>query len=267
EDYRYLQMLDGLIAEAREAGHADAADEAQAVVDAAMTAVLGDQSDRSLADAQHPKLLAAVMDLLVAVGRADEAVLAEMDAPLPVCVTGNAGPRFENLDVAGWYTYSTFPSHEWNEQSGVTEGRVWFDGEDATEGPQTENGIGGDLVDGSWFYRQQYVNLWQWSPDTIEVTFDLQQLWDLTQVDLFAHGQEDEQRRISAAEVLVSETGEEGSFVPAAEIADAPSAEVGAEGQFVFEFDATARYVKIVAHKRGPTMVLAEVRIWATPQG
>ncbi len=263
EDYRYMQMLDSLIAEAREAGHADAADKARAVVDGAMAAVLGDQSDRSLADAQHAKLLAAMMHLQVALGRADADALARMDGPLPVCVTGNAGPRFENLDVPGWYTYSTFPTHDWDEQCEATEGRVWFDGADATEGPQTENGIGGDLVDGSWFYRRQYVNLWHWSPSTVEVTFDLQRQWPLTRVDLFAHKQDDEQRRISSAQVLVSETGEDGSFEPVAAIEDAPAADLGAQGQYVFDVDAQARFVKIIASKEGPTMVLGEVRIWA----
>jgi hypothetical protein len=229
-----------------------------------MAAVLGDQSDRSRADAERVKLLGALMDLQVALGRADEATLAAMDGPLPVCVTGNAGPRFANLDVPGWYTYSKFPTHDWKEQCGATEGRVWFDGADATEGPQTENGIGGDLVDGSWFYRKQYVNLWQWSPSTVEVTFDLHERHDLTRVDLFAHRQDDEHRRILSAQLLVSDSGEEGSFEPVAEIADAPSADLGAQGQYVFDLDRPARYVRIIAKKQGPTMVLGEIRIWAT---
>ncbi|MFO8079734.1 MAG: hypothetical protein R6V07_05445, partial [Armatimonadota bacterium] len=91
----------------------------------------------------------------------------------------------------------------------------------------------------------------------------LQESFDLTRVDLFAHTQEDESRRLSSAQLFVSETGEDGSFVPVGEIPDAPSAELGAEGQYVFEFDASARYIRIVASKKGTTMVLGEVRIWA----
>ena len=232
-------------------------------VDGAIERVLADQSDRLLADAERAKLLGVMMDVLVALGRVERSMLDELDGPLPICVTGNAGPRFRNIDTGGWYTYSTFPTHEWNEQSGVTEGRVWFRGEDATEGPQTENRIGGDLVDGSWFYRRQYVNLWIWSPNTVEITLDLQQNWDLTRVDLFAGTQEDDGRRIASAEVLVSETGEEGSFVPVGQITDAPSATLGGEGQYQFDFDATGRYVKLVVIKRGQSMVIGEVRIWA----
>jgi predicted component of type VI protein secretion system len=63
--------------------------------------------------------------------------------------------------------------------------------------------------------------------------------------------------------LLVSDTGEEGSFDPVAEIADAPSADLAAQGQYVFDLDRPARYVKIIARKDGPTMVLGEVRIWA----
>ena len=263
EDYRYLQMIDGLIVEARAAGHNAAADAAQAVVDSAIETVLADQSNRELAEAERAKLLRAMMDLLVTLERAQREVLDALEGPLPVCVTGNAGPRFRNVDTGGWYTYSVFPTHEWNEQSGVTEGRVWFRGEDATEGPQTENRIGGDLVDGSWFYRAQYVNLWQWSPHTTEITFDLQREWKLTRLDLFAGSQDDDTRRIASAQVLVSETGEEGSFVQVAEIADAPAATPGAQGQYQIDFDAAGRFVKLVVTKGGSTMTIGEVRIWA----
>lgn len=265
EDFRLLRMLTDAGAKLREAGDDEAADRAEGAVEEAVAAVLDEQADSAVADAMHGRLVDALMAARVTLGEVDETALAALRRPAPVCITGNGGPRVRNADTGGWYTYDTFPTHDWNEQCEATEGRVWFDGADATEGPQTENGIGGDLVDGSWFYRRQYVNLWIWSPNTAHVTFDLMSPWNLQRVDLFAGNQEDEKRRLASLQVLVSETGEEGSFRPIGEIADAPSAELGAQDEYQVPVEATGRYLRLIARKKGQSMVLGEVRVWGTP--
>ena len=262
EDFRYLRILRAAAKDARGRGQAQQAEAIDRAVDGAVTSVLGAAGTPATADQQRLALLDVLVDALADAGRIEKGALEAMERPVPACLTGNGGPRVRNIDTGGHYMYSVFPTHTWKEQCGVGEGRVWFRGHDATAGPQQENGIGGDLTDGSWFYRNQYVNLWVWGPNKTEITFDLTTLFRLARVDVFAGGQTNETNRVQSLAVLISQTGAEESFVPCGEITDCPGAKLGPQGEFQFVTDARARYVRIVPRKKVQTMTVGEVRIW-----
>lgn len=266
EDYKCLSMLRQAAGEARRGGRPALADRAEQALGKALRTTLVEAGTRDTADRQRQVLQSALLALAEDTGKLQPAVLEDLARPLPACLTGNGGPRVSNLHTGGYYTYSAFPTHTWNEQSGVTAGKLWFRGEDAAEGKQAESKTGGDLVDGSWFYRRQFVNLWIWSPHAIQITFDLMKAYDIARVDVFAGGQTNETNRVQSLAILVSETGEEGSFEPVGEIADCPTAELGPQGEFQIPVARRARYVRVDAAKKAQTMTIAEVRIWGTDE-
>ncbi len=267
EDYKYLLLLRQAIARAGEAGKTEAAKTAQGALDAAVQATLAQAGDSGTADRQRRAVLDALLDVSAATGEIDPAALASFSRPVPRCLTGNGGPRADNVHTGGYYTYSTFPNHPWREQSDVTEGKVWFDAADATEGKQRENQIGGDLTDGGWSYQQQYVNLWIWSPSRVDVTFDLMRPYRIRRVDVFAGSQDNDKNRVHSLEVSVSESGEEGSFTSLGTIGDCPTATLGPEGEFRIDVQGVGRYVRLTATKKADSMTLGEVRVWGDEEG
>ncbi len=262
EDFRVLDMLRKAASDARQAGEEAIATAAEQALQASLDATLKDAGDSETADRERLKLLDALLEARAALGDVDQQAIAALGRPVPDCLTGNGGSRARNIDTGGSYTYSTFPTHDWKEQSGVTEGNVWLRAADAPPGPQKENGIGGDLTDGSWFYRQHNVNLWIWGGPKVDITFDLTRSYDLARVDVFAGGQTNDGNRVQSLEVQISDTNEEGSFRPVGEITDCPNAEVGPEGAFQIPASGEARYVRITTTKRADAMTIAEVRIW-----
>lgn len=262
EDYRYLALVRDGAREAREAGEEDLARRTEATLNEALATTLEEAGNSEVANQQRLRLLDALTEAMAGLNRVDEDAITAFSRPVPVCLTGNGGPRVSNPDTGGYYTYSTFPTHTWNEQCELTEGKVWMRGENATEGRQAENKVGGDLTDGSWFYRQQFVNLWIWAPNAIEMTFDLMRPYRLARVDVFGGSQTGETNRVESLAVLVSETGEEGSFRQVGHIEHCPTAETGAQGELQILTGETARYVRIVATKKVQAMTIGEVRIW-----
>ncbi|MGM0491660.1 MAG: sugar-binding protein [Armatimonadota bacterium] len=167
QDYRIYEWVREL---AREHADTEAGREAAEYVDGAIAEVLGNR-ERDTADRVVSRLRELGLAVLKETGELPADAMPEQ-RDLPVCLTANCGYLTPSLDTAGFYTYNSYPSPDHHgEACRVTEGPVYFEARHATEGPQSENQLDGDLTDENIYYPTGYA-IWFWPPSKITVTFD-----------------------------------------------------------------------------------------------
>lgn len=257
QDYRYCEWL-------LDMAH-DTADEALAGQAREIVGELLDRYRRSgvttTADEIISRMRPLALRLLVSTGRLDAATLEEAWAAeaLPLCLTANAGPLGRNLRTRGHYTYNATPSPDHHgERCRVTEGPVYFQGEDAPSGPQSENKADGNLTDGLTSYPRDYSIHW-WPPATLTITFDFLRAYRLGHLHFIG-----DERPLRA---LVSETGEDGSWREASTAAvPRPEDQLTADGATYMDLGGVAaRFVRLEITTGGEGVRMGEVRIWGWP--
>jgi len=136
QDYRYCEWLLRL---ADDSPDEQLAEQARGLVSEFLVEV-HKTGQTTTADEYIARMRQMALKLLVAGGQLDEAALVQAVQQLPYCLTNNGGAMTRNLNTHGYYYYNATPSPDHHgERSRVTEGPVYFDGDDAVEGPQAEN--------------------------------------------------------------------------------------------------------------------------------
>jgi hypothetical protein len=176
---------------------------------------------------------------------------------VPVCLTGNAGSQFANLDTGGCYTYepALAVTEEYGERCGEAQGAINFKGKNARSGKQQGNKADGDLTDGLLGYPMDWC-IYTSSADPSRVTFDLQKSYTLSHV-ILNHDVEG----FNPVIVCISETGETGSWTSMGSIsAGSPGKRTFDQGFYFDLKKAKSRYVKLEIH--GRYIRLGEVKIF-----
>jgi hypothetical protein len=254
QDYRIYEWVRDL---AREHTDTEAGRGAAEYVDGAVTEVLGNR-ERDTAD----RVVNRLRELGLAVLRETQPGFPPAPEPgtskLPVCLTGNCGYLSDSLDTGGFYIYSHYPSPDHHgEASRVTEGPIYFDAEDATAPPQSENQLDGDLTDDNVLYPRGYA-IWFWPHAEFSVTFDFRKPYRLSHA-LMRFEPTEEQR----VRVYVSDGEDEWREVDANSGADP---RLGWQDALAFDLgDEVAQRVRFEIASAKEPVRLGEVRVWGWP--
>lgn len=258
QDYRCVEWVRKLADECKDA---DLAGRAREAGDSAIGEVLGNK-DKATADRTVSSLRDLALELLVEAGELPAGAAEDAAGDLPLNLTYNGGPMSRHLDTHGSYTYNQYMAlRHHGEACEVMEGPIYFRGADATDPPQAENRIDGNLTDDLIYYPTDYA-LWSWPPAKLQVVFDLKARYRLSHMLVLFINQLPGQN----VAVYVDDTGEVGGAQPAATMTGTDPV-MAPEGELYFDLaEATGRFVRLEIETTGQTVRLGEVRIWGWPE-
>ena len=257
QDYRYVEWVRKL---ADECGDADLAGRARSTAERAISEVLSNK-DKATADRIVSGLRHLAVGLLAAAHEIPADTAADVAIDLPFNLTGNGGPLSRHLDTHGSYRYNQYMAlRHHGEACEVMEGPIYFKGTDATDPPQAESRIDGNLTDDLIYYPTDYA-LWSWPPAKLQVIFDLKATYRLSHMLVLFINQLPGQN----VGIYMGDSDEVGVGEP---VVTMPGTDpiVTPEGELYFDLaEATDRFVRLEIETTGQTVRLGEVRIWGWP--